>query len=444
MTAREITAAYLRRSTAAGPLRRLASTVELSDLMRATVGDRVFSRPLFFDRAEMDAFHADAAEVFRLVTSLPERLFDGDLFAYCAALRIPFELVPPLLRGYGREPVPRYGRVDMYHDGAALRMLEFNVDSEIGGVDQAGELARGFARADAFREFAAGRSIGYVHPAECLARALRHAARAVTGATDPLVALVEIKPPGSEPDPEWLSLADVMARIGVHMRVVRIDDLAERSGRLVLDGAPVDVVMRGFSVHDLVTAPGARAAAEPVFQAHERDAVVVWTPPQSMLYLNKGCLAMLSDPRHAAAFTAAERAVVDRVVPWTRALDADTDPELIGLALADRADLVLKPTMQYGGIGVVAGWECTDEEWRAAVDKGAAAGSVLQRRVVPRDEPAVDPDTGAVEQWQAAYGMFTAPDGYAGAFARVLPADLSAVIGVSANARTRLAGVFLS
>ncbi|TCO54029.1 hypothetical protein [Actinocrispum wychmicini] len=47
-----------------------------------------------------------------------------------------------------------------------------------------------------------------------------------------------------------------------------------------------------------------------------------------------------------------------------------------------------------------------------------------------------------LEHWNAAWGMFLVPDGYSGVYVRLLPADTASVIGVNADIRTRVAGVF--
>src|SRR5690606_26488283 len=95
----------------------------------------------------------------------------------------------------------------------------------------------------------------------------------------------------------------------------------------------------------------------------------------------------------------------------------------------------------YGGAGIVAGWETGEREWRQALET-VGAGAIVQQRVIPRQEPVVDPETGSLQQWQAAWGLFVTPRGYAGTYARALPAGEASVIGITANPKTRTAGVF--
>lgn len=75
---------------------------------------------------------------------------------------------------------------------------------------------------------------------------------------------------------------------------------------------------------------------------------------------NKLTLAVLSDPRFAGLFTAAQRAAIDALVPWSRKVgDGVTAAE----AVERRAGVVLKSPFDAISDGVVLGREQTDEDW---------------------------------------------------------------------------------
>ncbi|WP_189829999.1 hypothetical protein [Streptomyces zaomyceticus] len=168
-------------------------------------------------------------------------------------------------------------------------------------------------------------------------------------------------------------------------------------------------------------------------------------------------LALLTDPRWSGSFDAEERALVDRVLPWSRTLHAagasagGGSPAPAASGLADLVDLcrerrerlILKPGAGYGGLDTFVGRECTDAEWdkvlRVAVERG---GHVAQERVVPRPEPVYDPVTGTVDPWIAALGIFLTDEGYAGAHRRANRADGGAIVGLSSNPDTGMVGVF--
>jgi hypothetical protein len=65
----------------------------------------------------------------------------------------------------------------------------------------------------------------------------------------------------------------------------------------------------------------------------------------------------------------------------------------------------------------------------------------VQRIVTPASEPVCNPDTGALEDWRANWGIFTTGAGYAGAFVRALQIHDGSVISYS-NPGTRGACVY--
>jgi glutathionylspermidine synthase len=103
---------------------------------------------------------------------------------------------------------------------------------------------------------------------------------------------------------------------------------------------------------------------------------------------DKGCLALLSDPRYEAMFSIAQRAVIDSHVPWTRLMrrGRTTDPDgvvhdLFDYVARNRPRLVLKPANLTRGQGVLVGLHTTDSVWSAALGAAVSARYVVQQYV---------------------------------------------------------------
>ncbi len=118
------------------------------------------------------------------------------------------------------------------------------------------------------------------------------------------------------------------------------------------------------------------------------------------LLFRKSLFAMLQDPAFERLFTADEIRAVKMHVPWTRrllegpTLYGDRKVDLVDFAVKQRDRLVLKPNGEYGGRGVILGWESSDEEWQEAIGSAIEGDLdfVVQERVeVPEEEfPSLD------------------------------------------------------
>ncbi|MET7622233.1 hypothetical protein [Streptomyces sp. NPDC005408] len=445
VTSDPVTAAFLRESAdTRSPLHTVLEEISLPPALAAAAGTRLLPRPLFAPQHAVDRAAADTARLFELITSLPQRLFDGDLQAYCRALGID-ERTQKLITRLGGGAPPMYGRTDMSFDGSQFRLLEFNIASELGGIDRAGTIPRLWARAPGFTSFAAEHALAHLDTGRLIADTLRTAARPVTGGRTPVVALLEAPGGLAKFGAVWEAVAELMRDEGLDFRVGEVNAVRSRGNRITLDGTTVDLVLRCFSAEEILAEPDGEAMVEPLFTAHEQGTAVLWTPLESYLFSNKGALALLSRPHLRDRFSAEELALIDRVLPWTRSLPHQARtaaPDLFAQCLARQDELILKPRDQYGGSGVVAGWETPAREWRRALEAVDASGAVVQERALTRNEPVLDPATGRTENWRTVWSLFLTPEGHAGTYARALPAHAGAVVGMGADQRACTAGVF--
>lgn len=437
MSVAAVTRAYNDAIRAGDGVDAAVRAVERSDWLYHNDHRCRLSRPLFVDEREIRAFTTDMTDLLRLLATVPERLFDGDVGRFADALGVDRRRVALMTR-LGGTSSQLVGRADVHHDGAGFRVLEFGIGSELGGWGFGGEVPKALLRCDRFADFARRHRLRYVDSGVELVYALRDAAAAAGLGREPVVGLVEAPGALARWGNTWRLHQETMQRLGLDFRVGELSDVTERRGEIRLDGVRLDVAYRTFEAGDLVGDEEAVARAELLARAHEDCRVVLFTPMDANLLGEKGCLALLSDPRRGGDFTAAERDLVDRILPWTRQLR----PELAAECLDRREELILKPNSLYGGIGVVAGWEAPPAEWAERIAAGIRDGAIVQQRVVPRTEIVVDPETGADEEWRTLWGVFYTPRGYAGARSWMVPVAGRAVIGLAYGKDVLAAGVF--
>lgn len=439
-----VTARYLAEcADSRAPLRASFGELVLPPTYLDAYGDLMLSRPLFADHAEIAGFAGDLGALFDLLAALPERCFDGDVGRYCAALGID-ERQSALMRIGATGRPERYSRADAYHDGTRFKLLEFNVGSELGGIDAA-QMNRAFLDIPAFADFARREQLAFVDTAALLAGELRQAAEAVGASADPVVALIEAPGALREHAHVFDAIKEAMERYGISLLLGEVQQLSTRRGKLMLGGTPLDVVLRYYTAEQLLDHSAAAEDMEMIARAHAVGATALYTSLECGLVESKANLALLHDPRHREAFSAPELELIDRIVPWTRAIgagaSADDRASLIEQLRAHRESLILKPGVGCGGAGALLGRELTDRAWADALDAIAGEDYIAQEVVVPALEPVLDPASGEIELWQANWGIFATDEGYGGAFVRALRERDGAIITYG-NSGTRGTCVF--
>jgi uncharacterized circularly permuted ATP-grasp superfamily protein len=116
-------------------------------------------------------------------------------------------------------------------------------------------------------------------------------------------------------------------------------------------------------------------------------------PFRSKILHKKASLAVLSDERNARLFRPDELEAIRAHVPWTRIVEDrrtvyDGDQvDLLPFIAERRERMVLKPNDDYGGAGIVLGWEVNDAEWKGAIQNALGSPYIVQERVPIPSEP---------------------------------------------------------
>ncbi|GHF75636.1 hypothetical protein GCM10018790_61930 [Kitasatospora xanthocidica] len=426
----------------------LIEHVVADDLVTVAYRGRFLAAPVFLSAAERALVAADLLQVHRLLTELPERLFDGDVAAMARAVGMTDTQTDIVRRATTADaPLVPLARSDLYRGADGFKLLELNITSALGGFENAG-INRAMLAHPALSEFVAGRKLGYVDTFAGITRTLRAecARHMEPRGRRPVVALVDWPESFKSYEPRLKVMAALFDREGIDAVPCHVGQIGENGGRLEVAGRAIDVLYRFFLVEEIAT-PADAAFVEPLLRAFEEGRVGMFSRLDAELYGNKGALAMLSDDRNRHLFTAEERACVDRFLPWTRHVRATaTDAEgreldLLPYAEAHREDLILKPTLLHGGSGIVPGWTVGPEEWRARLAEALDGPYVLQERIKPIPEVFPADDGDGTQELFLNWGVFltdplvTGGDGYNGCLVRGSTDPEVGVVSMNGGAR---------
>ncbi|MEV7226026.1 MULTISPECIES: hypothetical protein [Polymorphospora] len=406
--------------------------------------DRFLAGPAFLGDAERRTVAGDLRTIYDLLRSLPDRIFGGSLAALAEAVGMSGQQTALITRSARTGSLVPLGRADLYHDGTAFSLLEFNITSALGGFENA-DLNRAMLTFAPLREFVTRHRLGYRDTLACMARTmLAECATAVPAGRPPVVAVLDTVDNFAVIGPRLRVFAAKLAEHGIEGIACHPGQLTYPNGRPTVAGRTVDIVYRYFLAEDLAD-PASVAELEPLLAAADQGKVGLFSRLDAEIYGNKATLAMLSDDRHRALFDAAELACVDRLLPWTRYVrPRTTDPggsdvDLLRYAVAHRDDLVLKPTLLHGGSGIVAGWQVDPARWQADLTAAMDGPYVLQRRIRPAAEPFPD-GAGGAQDLYLNWGIYlgdvdvVGEDGYAGCFVRGSTDPAVGVVSLGAGA----------
>ncbi|HYN89340.1 MAG TPA: hypothetical protein VER55_12455 [Ardenticatenaceae bacterium] len=286
-----------------------------------------------------------------------------------------------------------FTRLDGFLDETGdLRFIEYNAESP-GGLAFADALSDIFEQLPTFQRFAAATSVSRFQTRTSLLETLLAHYRQWGGRGTPTIAIVDWRS-GVGTAPEFVLCQQSFEAAGVPTLISSPEALELRGGRLLdgESGRAVDLVYKRAVTGELLERLGpdnilARAV-------HSRAACMVNSFRNQMLF-KKAVFALMSEWLDAGRFPDDIAGPLRRHLPWTRIFGerrvtvAEKTVDLPAFAVAERASLALKPNGEYGGKGVVLGWESTPGEWEDALSAALLAEQpyVLQLRVPVTSEP---------------------------------------------------------
>jgi hypothetical protein len=263
-----------------------------------------------------------------------------------------------------------------------LNFVEYNAESP-GGLAFGESLSAIFRDLPLYHHFTQHYQVESFVPRPRILAELLAGYRAWGGLGKPRIAIVDWR--GVRTYREFELCQDYFRSQGYDVGIFDPDELEQRAdGRLAAGDFAIDLVYKRVVTLELLAKYG---TDHPLIHAVGQRTVCMVNSFNAVLLFNKGLFALLSDSAFPLDLNPIERLVIRRHLPWTRLLvDGRTDVDgqavdSLSYAIANQDSLVIKPTNDYGGRGVILGWECDPAAWRVALTAGLQTPSILQRRV---------------------------------------------------------------
>ena len=282
--------------------------------------------------------------------------------------------------GYGRLCVT--SRLNSYITENGFCFLEYNAETPAGVGDQM-QLEKLLFTLLPMQTFLATHRHWLPQPHDALLNSLLKVYREWGGEVEtPNIAIVDwFDVPTSS---EFRVLKDYFIARGHDTVITDPTDLTYDGDSLSVDGFRVDILYKRVVIHEFLN----RFEREhPLIRAYKDGKVCMANSFRSKLVHKKSGFAILTDPAYHHLFEESELELISKHVPWTRLVKPTTTTfrgaewDLLSLISKHREEFVLKPNDDYGGRGVLLGWEMNAEDWKAGLTNALKNPYVVQERV---------------------------------------------------------------
>lgn len=337
-------------------------------------------RPYFIEATLYSQIMRASILLMRGIAVLRRRLMQDSKLRLQMNLTAAEETIIHVDSGYGFPDVS--ARLDGFLSAENhFAFVEYNSDSP-GGIGYGDELAELFATMPVSREFSKRYPFQIVPTRSIVFESLLRAFHRWGGKGLPAIGIIDWKEAVTRP--EFLLFQEFFEKHGCRVKIGDPRDLEYRNGGLYLGDFHIELVYKRLVVAEMLD----RLGCENVLVQAARDHAVCVAPGLGVqLAFRKSLFAMLSDPVHSGLFDADVQQVIRKQVPWTRNVQEckttynDNEVDLLPHILHNRESFVLKPAADYGGRGVVLGWNVTSQEWESALNHAINHPYVVQERV---------------------------------------------------------------
>lgn len=367
--------------------RDLAWAAELQDRMRQRNlmdSGRLVTpvlRPQFISRRQLESL-TRVAERLALILDQIEALALSSPQLLSRIQMLPAEkMLAAIPSAYARFSVT--SRMDANLENGSLCLRGFDA-SKPAGLAYSEPLAELFLDLPIVKAFKKGRyKLSKVGGARHLLAAVLQVWKESGGRRTPQIAILEPQQQFGSHTTEGYLLAELFSNAGSPARVVSLDELEYRQGRLRSGDFEVDIVFRRLLTRELLTHYD---LSHPFLLAYRDRAVCVINDFRSELAQRRALFELLTDDSITSALPIEDRQLIRSFVPWTRLVSLrktkykEEQIDLPEFILRSRQHLVLRPNDHECDQRVFIGAEMSAGAWDRALRLALRTPYVVQER----------------------------------------------------------------
>ncbi len=274
-------------------------------------------------------------------------------------------------------------RLDPFYnlETGELRFIEYNAETPA-GMGYEDQLAEAFLALDVFKQFHDLYHTRNFHMRRSLLSVLLEAYKQWGGTETPQIGIIDWADVPTLNEHELIRM--YFEEKGIRALLADPRALEYHDGHLWAGDFRIDLIYKRVLSTELVHRMG---LDNPIIHAVRDHAVCMSNAFSAKLMAKKASFSLLSDERHAHLYTDSELSAIEAHIPWTRMVGERKanfhggEIDLVPFIAENKDRLVLKPNDEYGGKGVVIGWETSSDAWRETLYQALGEPYVVQERV---------------------------------------------------------------
>ncbi len=272
-------------------------------------------------------------------------------------------------------------RLDTFIDGDDFKFLEYNAETPAGVGDQM-QLEAVLENITEVREFLAENKNWRPKPHQKLLESLFTTYREFGGKkSKPNIAVVDWE--GVSTESEFYILQDYFESKGFKTLIVDPHELEYDNGKLHAGDFEIDIFYKRVLIHEFLETFD---DAHPFVRAYADGNIFMANSFRVKLAHKKAGFAILTDEKYEKLFTTKQLEIIEKHIPWTRKVEngktnyKNKEIDLTKFLRQNRETFLLKPNDDYGGKGIVLGWETSQSDWETAINEALQSSFIVQER----------------------------------------------------------------
>ena len=347
-----------------------------------------YLRPHFVTAADWEMVRTTCGTVWSALQKVKDAaVADDSLLDELGITEVERELVK-IDPGYSQ--VSPTARLDSFLTDGAYSFVELNGESPA-GIAYADSASAIFESLPVMKKFAERYNVRSLSGRQKMLDVLLECYREYLGREPkdkPLIAIVDLKDRPTQK--EFELFRDYFEEAGYDAVICTPEQLEFDGQKLYFGSVAIDIVYKRLLVNEYLPIMDQYPA---LLDAYRVGAICMVNSFRGKLVHKKAIFAVLTNERYKHLFDVAELEAIRKHIPWTRRFrnekteNSGKQIDLVEWTRLNSGKVVLKPNDDYGGQGIVIGWNSTTSEWKTAIKTALADGDYLvQERVATAKE----------------------------------------------------------